>query len=220
MTGPSAPAGLALRLGNLDMVMLPQKALWLPEPGWLIVADLHLGKAAHFRRNGLAVPPQAGSGDLSLLGQLLLQLPVQALIFLGDLFHSEYNQAWEAFCVWREEFPLPMWLVEGNHDILRPIHYHRAGLELMTECRHGEWCFTHEPLKAPTETGFAAAGHVHPGIRLQGSGRQSLRLPCFFWSNNQLLLPAFGSFTGLALVRPLRDDLVFAVTEDRVIQLK
>ncbi len=220
MNGSPTSTGLALQLGNLDMVMLPQKALWLPEPGWLLVADLHLGKAAHFRRNGLAVPPQAGSGDLSLLGQLLLQLPVQALIFLGDLFHSEYNQAWESFCAWREEFPLPMWLVEGNHDILPPVHYHRAGLELMTECRHREWCFTHEPVLSARGSGFFAAGHVHPGIRLQGSGRQSLRLPCFFWSDNQLLLPAFGSFTGLALVRPLRNDLVFAVTEDRVLQLK
>ncbi|NNM27435.1 MAG: ligase-associated DNA damage response endonuclease PdeM [Phycisphaerales bacterium] len=57
------------------------------------------------------------------------------------------------------------------------------------------------------------AGHLHPGVRLHDidAGGGSLRCPCFVFGPRRALLPAFGSFTGLAIVRPRVDDRIFAV---------
>ena len=36
--------------------LLPQKAIYYPQHKTLLAADLHLGKAGHFRNAGIAVP--------------------------------------------------------------------------------------------------------------------------------------------------------------------
>ena len=40
-------------------------------------------------------------------------------------------------------------------------------------------------------------GHVHPGVKLGG-----MRLPCFWFGERVAILPAFGKFTGLHVMRP------------------
>jgi uncharacterized protein len=39
-----------------DIVLLPGRAAWMPATRTLLVADLHLGKAATFRHAGIPVP--------------------------------------------------------------------------------------------------------------------------------------------------------------------
>ena len=70
------------------------------------------------------------------------------------------------------------------------------------------WC--HVPQEVPGC--YAVAGHIHPGVRLNGRGRDSLRLPCFWFTKTHAVLPAFGDFTGLADVAPQEDDRVFVDT--------
>ncbi|MGB1945109.1 MAG: hypothetical protein ACPHM0_05405, partial [Flavobacteriales bacterium] len=48
-----------------EMWLLPQKAIMWPAQSMLIVSDLHLAKAEHFRSKGLPVPPTV---DLQTLG--------------------------------------------------------------------------------------------------------------------------------------------------------
>jgi hypothetical protein len=44
-------------------------------------------------------------------------------------------------------------------------------------------------------------------------------LPCFYFRNNQAILPAFGSFTGMAKINPQKGESVFAITKDNVIDV-
>ena len=55
-------------------------------------------------------------------------------------------------------------------------------------------------------TGYALGGHVHPGIVLRGAFDDSARLPCFVLGPRRAILPAFGGFTGLAMVTPAREN--------------
>ena len=55
------------------------------------------------------------------------------------------------------------------------------------------------------------AGHVHPCVRLRDVDGSSLRVPCFVFSDNAALLPAFGSFTGAHPLRPCDGDRIFTV---------
>jgi metallophosphoesterase superfamily enzyme len=73
----------------------------------------------------------------------------------------------------------------------------------------------HEPADSPE--GYTLAGHLHPGLVLAGPALQRERLPCFWLTPRTAVLPAFGSFTGLAPVHPGPDDHVFVVAEQDVI---
>jgi metallophosphoesterase superfamily enzyme len=110
-------------------------------------------------------------------------------------------------------------LVRGNHD-------RRAGDppgELCFECvdapyHDGPFVLAHHP--ATSDSGYVFAGHVHPGIRLYGAGRQHMRLPCFVIGESCAILPAFGDFTGLADVEPEEGNAVYAIAGDSVIKVR
>ncbi len=76
----------------------------------------------------------------------------------------------------------------------------------------------HEP--ADDEQGRpVVAGHIHPAVWLHGFGMRSERLPCFYLSENQAVLPAFGAFTGMHAIRPRVGDRVFALGPDGVFEV-
>jgi len=64
---------------------------------------------------------------------------------------------------------------------------------------------------------YILCGHIHPAIRLQGTGRQSARVPCFYFSKHQAILPAFGAFTGMYTIQPKEQDQVFLVVQNKVL---
>ena len=197
----------------------PFRAVFWEEGKALLLADLHLGKAAHFRRNGLAVPPGVSDNNWDRLLSLLIDFRPERVLFLGDLFHSEYNAVWEELVDLIEQFHhVRFELVPGNHDILpRPL-YESSKLTLHPEqLAEPPFLFTHHPLDVVPEGAYNLAGHVHPGVRLRGNGRQRLRLPCFYFGKRQGLLPAFGAFTGLGPVDVREGDRVFVIAEEEVI---
>jgi hypothetical protein len=51
-------------------------------------------------------------------------------------------------------------------------------------------------------------------------GRESLRLPCFHFSQRIGTLPAFSSFTGGFRVRPAANDVVFVSADESVIRIR
>ena len=80
--------------------LLPEKAIFWEEQRLLLVADVHLGKATHFRKHGIAVSGGIIEGDLARLGRIIESWEIEQLWFLGDLFHSDYNREWKRFESW------------------------------------------------------------------------------------------------------------------------
>ena len=214
--------------------LLPEKAVWWAETSTLMIADLHLGKAAHFRRNGIAIPADANLENLARLTRLLSRLRPKHLLLLGDLFHSEINEEWRVFVDWLDEErqinpTLLPHLIVGNHDILPFSALDQARIPFSLAHREsGGILFTHAPEDADTMRQTTdvlhVCGHWHPGVALRGGGRQSLRLPCFYLAQRegfqQLVLPAFGAFTGLHTVRPGKHDRVFMVADKEIVEGK
>lgn len=211
--------GLEQMIAGIKMFLLPEKAIWIPDHNALLLSDLHLGKVDHFRKNGLPVPHAAGKSDIELLSHLLDKYDVQHCYLLGDLFHSEHNAEWDRFSRWAAEQSAHLHLVEGNHDILSREQYVACGLQVHAEVVLDGLLLSHEPIDNIPEGRFNIAGHIHPGIRLHGKGRQTLRLPCFFKQPHQLIMPAFGSFTGLYVMTPTEHDEVFAIVEGQVVKV-
>ena len=214
---------LEMALGSLPVWLLPERAIFLPTTGTLVLADLHFGKVNHFRRAGLPVPPAANQRNAERLIDLIQKLQPAQTIFLGDLFHSAYNDDWEVVGQIVRHFPACSFLlVVGNHDILSDRQYQRNGIHRVDSLAEGPLLFTHEPMELSnvTEGLINVAGHLHPAARLTGKGRQSLVMPCFWKSGKHFILPAFGSFTGLAAVAPGEHDTVYVVVDRRIIEIR
>ncbi len=180
------------------LVLSAMKAAYWPTQQTLILADLHLGKSAYFRNQGIAIPSTIMLDDLSRLAQLIKLFPTQKIIVVGDMFHHSYNTDIQIFKDWRQQFnDLQIELVPGNHDKLLEIDYSTLNI-VVTNTMHTSYpfVFMHEPFQATNE-GFVISGHLHPGYIMEGRARQAMRLPCFIQFKNQLVLPAFSAFTGL-----------------------
>ena len=205
-----------LDLCGEELLLLPEKAIFWQEKSYLMLSDLHLGKARHFQKNGYPVPD--GGKNLQVLSKLMQHFQPKKVIFLGDLFHSTYNESIDQLVQFMQAHPARYELVVGNHDILDEAHYDRLNMEMTHGHREeGPFCLCHEPMTSADA--YVLSGHIHPGVRLQGRGRQKLRLPCYFFGKNQGILPAFGSFTGLHVLEPLAQDQVFVVLEEEVCQV-
>ncbi|MEL7251837.1 MAG: ligase-associated DNA damage response endonuclease PdeM [Bacteroidota bacterium] len=215
------PHAHQFQLAEQHFWLHPLKAIFWQEANMLILADLHLGKATHFRKAGIAAPKAVEDTNFDHLISLLLTFSPERVLLLGDLFHSDYNTIWEEWEDLLKQFShIRFELVPGNHDVLSKEVYQKSALYIQpTHYNEGPFCFTHEPLTHPTSEYYNLCGHIHPGVRLEGLGRQTLRLPCFYFGQRQGILPAFGSFTGLATLAVKREDQVFGIADSQVIPL-
>jgi uncharacterized protein len=211
---------LEVSFGTRLFRLIPQKALLDVASKALIISDLHLGKVPYFRAAGIPVPQGAADADLKVLEHLLDQQKPQHLIILGDFFHATHNADWNLWMAFRNKFSeLTITLVMGNHDRLASSWYETASMQVVPQMALGDLLLVHEPATNPEV--FQISGHLHPGISLLGKGRQRLRLPCFVMEPHQLILPAFGQFTGLAISRKQNPPArYFAVGENLVWEVK
>lgn len=204
-----------------NLLLLPEKAVFFEDHRILLLADLHLGKVNHFRRSGIAVPTSVNTKNLELLVELVNKLIPSRVVFLGDLFHSHYNEEWEALGqVVRHFKEVRFELVLGNHDIMSSLQYERCQLVVHEQLEVDSFLFTHEPMDKIPRGKYNVYGHIHPGVRLKGKGRQAITLPCFFFGKNRAIMPAFGSFTGLARVPVTKQDTVFIIANQKVIEME
>ena len=199
------------------LVLIPEKGIFWADKKYLILADLHLGKAGHFRKSGIPVSDLIHTRDIHLLDQLIGRFAPEQVIFLGDLFHSDHNQGWEVFRRWmKSKAPLQFSLVLGNHDVLDARNYRIPNLQVSETLCIPPFHLSHIPEETQL---YNLAGHIHPAVKLYGKGRQSLRLPCFYFGKRNDLLPAFGHFTGTAKISIKKDDAVYAIADKQVVRV-
>lgn len=211
---------MEVEIHSEQVELFPQKAMFWKKHHILLLADLHLGKINHFRKSGIPVPVQANDRNLELLMDIINITKPERVICLGDLFHSHYNAEWEVFGEFIRYFPtISFELVVGNHDIMSDLQYQRKGIVLHDKLTIEPFLFTHHPLEKNTENIYNISGHIHPGVHLKGKGRQSLTLPCFYFSEKQGYLPAFGLFTGLAIITPRKNDKAYVVADNKILSV-
>ena len=204
-----------------NWVLSSQKAIYWQEENALIVSDLHLGKSAHFRKAGIAVPANIVQEDLFCLQKLITKYNPVRVIIVGDMFHSTANNDIEYFRIWRQQFQhLAFDLVQGNHDILKPEIYAGLQVNVHEHLLLQNIYFAHDAEDAVQQKSYVISGHIHPGVVMHGMGRQSVRLPCFYFGKSYAVLPAFGKFTGLATLSPAPKEPVFVIADKQVLQLQ
>ncbi len=199
------------------------RTIFWEEEKTLILSDLHLGKSGHFRKSGIGIPQNIFKEDMQrLLAGIQFYKPCQ-LIIVGDLFHSDFNKEHDLFLKWRKDLSaLPIQLVKGNHDILKNEWYDAADVIVhKKKFSLSNFTFTHDINDCSgNEENYCFSGHIHPGIRINGMAKQSLQLACFYFAKKYAVLPAFGKFTGTFPIHPVPGDAVFALIENKIMQIQ
>lgn len=211
----------AITLAGAPVRLYAERALFLPGADTLVIADLHLGKADHFRRAGIALPRGGTSHDLERLDALLERTGAARLLVLGDLVHGMLPDApWRArWMAWRRRHPrLPIEAVAGNHDrILRRNPAQAAALELTLHAdglHEPPFVFAHAAEDVPADApGYVLAGHLHPVLRLPGLPQ----LPAFRFGASGGVLPAFTAFAGGQAFAPEAGERVFVCAPDALV---
>jgi len=190
----------------------PERCMFWENQQTLILSDMHIGKTAHFRKAGIAVPQQVFQEDLHRLFQQIHFFSPQRIIVTGDLFHSEANLEHDWFSNWRRELDgIDFILVKGNHEILRNDVYRNLGIEIVDkELEIAPFFFSHDLVEEKLD-GFSFVGHTHPGIHIQGKGKQSFVFPCFYFTSDFCILPAFSKFTGKHVVDLQKGETAYAI---------
>jgi len=210
-----------------DILLLPGRAALLPTSRTLLVADLHLGKAATFRRAGIPVPEGSAQRDLERLAQLVREHDVRRLVVLGDLFHAKGGctpQVFAEFAALRARMAdTEVVLVLGNHD--RAVGRLPASLGIdacLPSLDEPPFHFVHEPatgVAGPDRHLFTIAGHLHPTVSIRSPSGDRLADRCFVAEPSVLVLPAFGSFTGGHRVDPTAGMRLWIARDDGVVDV-
>jgi DNA ligase-associated metallophosphoesterase len=208
---------LETTINNHVFVLHCSGAMYWVEKRMLLISDVHLGKISHFRKYGSALPGGAMFKNFVKLDAAVEYFSPEIICFLGDLFHSTLNNEWDLFTEWAERTQVPLVLVAGNHDIISPHKYDELGMTVVSEWTLDGFLLTHNPEER--EDYYTISGHIHPAVVLEGSGRQFLKLACFFRTQNQLILPAFGEFTGTYIMEPKDGDTIYVITREDVIEM-
>jgi len=213
---------LVASLAGEHVELLASRALLWPARSTLFVADVHLGKAAAFRAGGVPVPRGATQADLARLGSLVASTGARRLVVLGDFLHAAAGRVPaldRAFLEWRTQHAaLEILLVRGNHDAHAGDPPSSWEIGVVAEPHAlSPFLACHRPCVPPS--GFALCGHVHPGVWISGEARESARLPCFVLGDRSALLPAFGSFTGMATVTPGSGETIVVIAGRRLFRL-
>lgn len=169
-------------------------ALYSSEDRMLIVADLHLEKGSSLaKRRGTFLPPYDSRATLTRLAEVITRLQPKTVIALGDTWHDDLgperlsadDRLEFASLLSRAKFIF----VSGNHD---PEPRHHENLSIVSEIKFGNLILRHEPQRSAQ---LEIAGHYHPAAKVKARGR-ALRRRCFLASENRIILPAFGAYTG------------------------
>ncbi len=224
MTNASSPR-LPFTFSGQAFEIVGGKALYWPEQGALIVADLHLEKASWFAVRGQMLPPYDSLATLQGLSKLIEATQACQLWCLGDNFHDSGGitrlesdakallAALTAQLDWR-------WII-GNHD---PALGGDIGGTVVDEAEVSGVILRHRAL--PNERRPELSGHFHPKYRGQNRSRAVSRA-CFVMSEMRLILPAFGTLTGglgadhteiMGVVGPAAEALV--PTQGRLLRFK
>lgn len=213
--------------------LIHEQHLWLyanryiywEEQKAIILSDVHFGKTGHFRKHGIAIPQTIFKDELQKLLAIITFHKAEQLIVVGDLFHSHMNKELNLFVRWRNDLSnVEFNLIKGNHDILKPSWYAEANINISNYLIIQNLAFIHDTsdiskYEALNKELYFFSGHIHPGITIKGSSKQNLRFPCFYFSSNYCVLPAFSEFTGLAKIQPKKKDTIFAIIENSVLQI-
>lgn len=196
-----------------------RRALYWKEENTLVLSDLHVGKAAHFRKNGIPISSLIHQQDLWRLELLIIHFNPSRIIFVGDLIHATDNsEVKELKTFIQKHGNIEFILVRGNHDRMTESKLNDIGIdEVCTNFYLRGVQFIHEP--APSAGYPQISGHIHPGVSVRLPANRWHRFPAFVVGVDDLILPAFSHFTGLDTKKNTTGAVFYAFHDEEIFEV-
>ena len=181
-----------LNFCNHGLQICKEGVLFWLEKEIAIVSDLHLEKGSSYASSGQYIPPYDSEETLLKLLDILNKYKVRKVILLGDTFHdkdaflrmtSKVRFLFEDFTKKYEVI-----FILGNHENKIKIEGIKFHQEYIVDNIH----FLHEAIQKNINQ---ISGHFHPVASIKVSSKK-ITSKCLIHSNNHLILPSFGEFTG------------------------
>lgn len=173
----------------------PSGALFWPEQGVMVVADLHLEKGSSYARGHQFLPPYDTRETLDRLNASLRRFAPRRVICLGDSFHD--RAAAERLDPadrdrLRRLIAAQDWVwVAGNHD---PSPPRDLGGTVAGEVAVNHLIFRHQPAARELAPG-EVVGHFHPKACVATAARR-VTARCYVLDATRAVMPAFGAYAG------------------------
>ncbi len=211
-----------------DVTLTKYAMLYIEDYELAVVADLHIGYEDVMASQGLFLPKFQKKHILKVLNDIYEKYAPKTLVVNGDFKHEfSRNMAQE----WKEveevlDFMISngnVVVIRGNHDNFLSAILRKKGIILRDSFSIGKFRFAHGHLDVSIE-GTTIIGHEHPGITLRDELSATLKLPCFLYSEDLIVIPAlsiyaFGTdlskkeFISPILRKNKRDFEVFGIDE-------
>ena len=181
-----------IKFANENFEISPFGAIFWPNEEILIVSDLHLEKGSSYYQRGTFLPPYDTFDTINRLEEIIKQTYPKKVLLLGDTMHDKNgllrmpNKMKEKFFSLLEKWSFV--LISGNHD----EEFKGYDLKLFPSFKIGKITFRHQSSFDETTE---ISGHFHPVINTKFKGVR-IRTPCFLVTENKIILPSFGTFTG------------------------
>ena len=177
-----------------DITLTKYFMLYIEEYELAVMADFHLGYEDVMAQNGLFLPRIQRNYIMKMLENIYDKYSPKKFLIDGDLKHEfsrnmpqEWNEIEEVIDYISDRCELLV--VRGNHDNFLKSILIRRGIELKEEYRIGKFLFIHGHKDYEIQ-GTTVIGHEHPSITLRDEIGSYIKLPCFLYSNELIVLPA------------------------------
>src|SRR5688572_17499482 len=192
---PPCQSRMEIVFGGEPVVLDACGALFLAAHGILAVADLHLEKGSFFASRGNPVPRHDTRDSLMRLAAAIDLYQPATVVCLGDSFHDagagDRMTLPDARMLEKLMAKVAAWVwLAGNHDPEIPS---RFGSQALADHTAGALTLAHMP---ETPARPLIAGHYHPKLSMRLARKQSVSGRCFLYSDELLLMPAFGAYAG------------------------
>ncbi|WP_121742471.1 metallophosphoesterase [Natronorubrum halophilum] len=192
----------------VDLAVSPvERALFVPDADALVIADIHLGRAA---ASSVDAPIADGADSCERLESLLSRTEPSTVVVAGDLLHAFHRvprgverdlAALEAAV---EAAGASLVVTPGNHDtMLEDVFDGNAAAAYRLADGETVVCHGHE--RPEMDAARYVIGHDHPALSIEGRKR-----PCFLYGPNAsegadvIVCPAFTTLAAGATVNGMR----------------
>lgn len=181
-----------LNFCNHGLQICKEGVLFWLEKEIAIVSDLHLEKGSSYASSGQYIPPYDSEETLLKLLDILNNYKVRKVILLGDTFHDKdaFLRMTPKVRFLFEDFTkkYEVIFILGNHENKIKIEGIKFHQEYIVDNIH----FLHEAIQKNINQ---ISGHFHPVASIKVSSKK-ITSKCLIHSNNHIILPSFGEFTG------------------------
>ena len=202
---------------------LPEGGLFWVNKETLIISDLHLEKGSSFFKEGQFISPNDTFENLRKLEDCINKSKPKIIIFLGDTFHDKESLkriSDKNLKKFKELFlNLKSYFISGNHDE-NIIH---EDFDFINKIDLDGIRFIH---KKTNSKKFEISGHFHPVATIKYKGLK-IKNKCFLFSDNKIILPSFGTYTGGINVKDKNFNFlkknkceIFIIMNEKIVKFK